>query len=92
MTGKRIVFCTFGSLGDIHPILALAREMKRRGHSPVSATSPVFVGDVIRSVNGILLTNTDDLRSERERFKAGDPAVLEIERQDTYQFVSFDME
>ena len=34
MTGKRIVFCTLGSLGDLYPILALAREMKRRGHSP----------------------------------------------------------
>ncbi|HXH49869.1 MAG TPA: glycosyltransferase [Terriglobia bacterium] len=42
MTGKRIVFCTFGSLGDIHPFLSLAREMKRRGYSPVIATMPVY--------------------------------------------------
>ena len=42
MTGKRIVFCTFGSLGDLYPLLALAREMKHRGHTPVVATSPAY--------------------------------------------------
>jgi len=35
-----IVFTTFGSLGDLHPYLALAQEMKRRGHHPAIATSP----------------------------------------------------
>jgi S1-C subfamily serine protease len=50
------------------------------------------VGDVIRSVNGVVLTGAGDLRSELERFKPGDPVVLEIERQGTYQFVSFEME
>jgi rhamnosyltransferase subunit B len=42
MSGKRLVFCTFGSLGDIYPFLALARELKRRGQSPAIATSPVY--------------------------------------------------
>jgi UDP:flavonoid glycosyltransferase YjiC (YdhE family) len=42
MTGKRIVFCTFGSLGDIYPFLALSQELKRRGHSPVIATTPCY--------------------------------------------------
>jgi rhamnosyltransferase subunit B len=42
MSGKRIVFCTFGSLGVLYPIVALAGEMKRRGHSPVVATSPMY--------------------------------------------------
>ena len=36
------MFCTFGSLGDLYPLVALAREMKRRGHSPVVATSPMY--------------------------------------------------
>jgi len=35
---KRIVFATFGSLGDLHPYLPLALELKRRGHRPVIAT------------------------------------------------------
>jgi serine protease Do len=38
-------------------------------------------GDVVHSINGIQLTNTNHLRSELERFKTGDPVVLEIERQ-----------
>ena len=29
---KRILFVTFGSLGDLYPYLALASEMQRRGH------------------------------------------------------------
>lgn len=38
MSGKRIVFATFGSLGDLHPYIAIARELTRRGHEPVIAT------------------------------------------------------
>jgi hypothetical protein len=29
---SRIVFVTWGSFGDLHPYLALARELQRRGH------------------------------------------------------------
>src|SRR5215510_9618449 len=42
MNGTRIVFCAFGSLGDVYPVLALAREMKQRGHSPIVATNAVY--------------------------------------------------
>jgi len=49
-------------------------------------------GDVIRSVNGTLLRSVNDLRSTLEHLKTGDPVVLEVERQGSYQFVSFDME
>lgn len=38
----RIVLNTFGSFGDLHPYLALAIELKRRGHHPVIATSEVY--------------------------------------------------
>jgi len=34
-----ILLSTFGSLGDIHPYLALALEAKARGHRPIFATS-----------------------------------------------------
>lgn len=34
----RIVFAVFGSLGDLHPHVALALELKRRGHSIAFAT------------------------------------------------------
>ncbi len=35
----KILFSTFGSLGDLHPFLALALEAKARGHCPIIATS-----------------------------------------------------
>ena len=41
-TGKRIVLSTFGSFGDIHPYIAIALELKARGHRPVIATSEVY--------------------------------------------------
>jgi rhamnosyltransferase subunit B len=41
-SGKRIVLSTFGSFGDIHPYIAIALELKARGHSPVIATSEVY--------------------------------------------------
>jgi len=30
---KRILFSTVGSLGDLHPHIGLALELKRRGHA-----------------------------------------------------------
>ena len=42
MTGKRIVLATFGSLGDLHPYVAVARELLRSGHRPVIATFAEF--------------------------------------------------
>jgi UDP:flavonoid glycosyltransferase YjiC (YdhE family) len=38
----RIVISTFGSFGDIHPYVAIALELKSRGHSPLFATSEVY--------------------------------------------------
>ena len=41
-SGKRIVLSTFGSFGDIHPYIAIALELRKRGHQPVIATSEVY--------------------------------------------------
>lgn len=41
-TNKRIVLSTFGSFGDIHPYMAIAMELRRRGHHPVIATSELY--------------------------------------------------
>jgi UDP:flavonoid glycosyltransferase YjiC (YdhE family) len=35
---KRILIATFGSLGDLHPYIAMALELRRRGHMPVIAS------------------------------------------------------
>jgi UDP:flavonoid glycosyltransferase YjiC (YdhE family) len=37
----RIVFHTFGTLGDLHPMLALSTELRRRGHDCVFAVPEV---------------------------------------------------
>ncbi|HSE32851.1 MAG TPA: glycosyltransferase [Pyrinomonadaceae bacterium] len=39
MNAKRIVLATHGTLGDLHPYLAIASELRARGHQPVIATS-----------------------------------------------------
>ena len=35
---KRILISTFGSLGDLHPYIAVALELQRRGHLPLIAS------------------------------------------------------
>jgi UDP:flavonoid glycosyltransferase YjiC (YdhE family) len=39
MSSRRIVLATLGTLGDVHPYLAIAIELQARGHRPVLATS-----------------------------------------------------
>ncbi len=38
----RVILNTFGSFGDIHPYMAIALELQRRGHTPVIATMEVY--------------------------------------------------
>jgi rhamnosyltransferase subunit B len=38
----RIIFSTFGTFGDINPLVALSLELKRRGHTPVLAVPSMF--------------------------------------------------
>ena len=42
----RVVLNTFGSFGDLHPYLALAIELRRRGHQTVVATAETYRGKV----------------------------------------------
>lgn len=42
MASHRIVLANFGSFGDLHPYLGMARELQRRGHHPVIATVPYY--------------------------------------------------
>ena len=39
---SRIVITTWGSLGDLHPYIAIAVGLRRRGHDVVVATSPCY--------------------------------------------------
>lgn len=38
----RIVLTTFGTLGDVHPLIAIALELRARGHHPVLAVPEIF--------------------------------------------------
>src|SRR4030095_9549769 len=42
MKPERIVLATHGTLGDLHPYLAIALELRARGHQPVIATSEYY--------------------------------------------------
>jgi UDP:flavonoid glycosyltransferase YjiC (YdhE family) len=39
---KKIVISTYGSFGDLHPYIAVALELKRRGHRVVIATTEAY--------------------------------------------------
>ena len=39
---KRILFATIGSLGDLHPCIGLALELRRRGHRPTIASTEYY--------------------------------------------------
>lgn len=43
---SRIVLATFGSFGDLHPYMAIALELKARGHRPVIATTDRYADKV----------------------------------------------
>src|ERR1041385_7889289 len=38
----RIILMTFVWFGDIHPVVAIAMELQRRGHTPVVATMEIY--------------------------------------------------
>ena len=48
--------------------------------------------DLIRSVNGRSVSTVKELRSEIEKYKAGEPVVLQIERNGRLMYVSFEMD
>jgi len=43
----RIVFSTIGTFGDVNPLVAIALELKRRGHTPVMAFPAVFKPKIV---------------------------------------------
>lgn len=47
---NRVVMATIGSLGDLHPYIALALEMRKRYMDPVIATSEIY-RDRVESLN-----------------------------------------
>jgi rhamnosyltransferase subunit B len=78
---RQIVMATIGSLGDLHPTLALASELKRRGHR-VTIASTGYYRDKVEALGigfAALRPNWDptdrDLIAQCEDLKSG-PEVL----------------
>ncbi len=73
----RVLFATIGSLGDLHPCLALASELKRRGHTVVIASSEahrsrvLHLGLEFRSLRPNLDSADSTLISQCEDLKSG---------------------
>ena len=76
----RIVLSSFGTLGDIHPLIALALELRRRGHVPVLAVPELFrpkivslglefapVGPILDPEDNQLVAMLMDIRKGTER-------------------------
>src|ERR1700761_6084470 len=76
----RIVLTSFGTLGDIHPLIALAIELRQRGHNPILAVPELFrskisslglefaaVGPILNPEDNQLVAMLMDIRKGTER-------------------------
>lgn len=45
-TAKRIILSTIGSLGDLHPLIAIGLVLHKRGHSVAFATTDIYRGKI----------------------------------------------
>ena len=81
MKPKRILFATIGSLGDLHPCLALAVELQRRGHVVTIASTEFYrtrveaLGIGFRPMRPNWNPNDQELIRQCEDLKSG-PEVL----------------
>jgi rhamnosyltransferase subunit B len=71
MAKKKILFTTLGSLGDLHPYIAVGLGMRERGHAVTIATSEIYRGKVegeglrfhpMRPDIGLLIDNPEIFR------------------------------
>lgn len=59
----RALLTTLGSHGDVHPFIALALELKRRGHQALLMTNPMFQAQIARAgVDFAPLTEHADMK------------------------------
>jgi serine protease Do len=60
--------------------------------SPFALYTGLKKGDIIRSINGAMLEQVDQLRTAIPSIKSGDPVVLQIERGGKLQYLAFESE
>jgi S1-C subfamily serine protease len=49
-------------------------------------------GDVIYAINGQEITSLTTLRARLAGLQAGDPVVVQVQRQETLRFIAFEIE
>ena len=81
-------------LSSLLPGLRLDRGVIVVGQAPGfnSVETGLRPGDVIHAVNRTPIESVDQLKSAMAKLKPGDAAVLQIERQAQFQYLSFEME
>lgn len=65
----RIVLATIGSLGDLHPYMALARALQARGHDAVVAASEYYRERVVSAGLGFAPMRPDPPLEKRELYE-----------------------
>jgi UDP:flavonoid glycosyltransferase YjiC (YdhE family) len=87
LSGRRIVITTFGSLGDLHPYIAIALGLQSRGCEVVIATSHVYreklekLGIVFRPVRPDpteLMANPEFMRRVMDRRTGSEYVIRQI--------------
>ncbi|HWB08119.1 MAG TPA: nucleotide disphospho-sugar-binding domain-containing protein [Pirellulales bacterium] len=67
---SRVVITTFGSLGDLHPYLAIGLELTRRGHEAIVATAECYRDYVVSRGLGFRAVRPDcDWLNDPERLR-----------------------
>jgi rhamnosyltransferase subunit B len=69
-----VLLPTLGSAGDVHPFIALGRELKRRGHRVTILTNPIFAALVERQGLGFLPVGSEAVA----RSAIGNPDVWHL--------------
>jgi serine protease Do len=59
---------------------------------PDTESRSFHAGDIIHTLNNTPMKSVEQLRAALHRLKAGDPVVLQVERQGKLHYVAFDME
>ncbi len=83
----RILISTFGSLGDIHPYMALALEARRRGHEAIIATSPRYRTKI--ESEGLQFRPVRPEMPAKSEFEAVATMVMDAKKGPEYLFNNF---
>ena len=60
LVNMKVFLVTFGSRGDVHPMLGLGRALQARGHQAIMLTNPAFRDEVARAGLGFVPIGTED--------------------------------